>query len=262
MTNAFLSEWLKLRRRAMLLGGIGATVFVAGVATIAQILSAGQPGPGGGEAPRTIASLSEADGLTTGLTGAATLIGAVTLAVWAIAVANEYSLGTLRNLLVRQPHRLRLLAGKLTALASFTAVAVTLGAAVSVALAFALAPGKDIDTSAWLTSDGLGALASAWLNTVLASVGFGLLGAALGTLVRAPAGAIGAGLAWVLVGESILSAAWEDVGRWLPGQLLQTVGAGGSSSTSYLSALVGATVVVGGLTAFGSYLFATREVGG
>ncbi len=261
MTNAFFSEWLKLRRRAMLLGGIGATMAVTALATVVQLVTVGDDGAPGGSTV-TVASLQEAGGLAAGVAGAATFIGAVTLTLWAINMANEYTLGTLRNLLVRQPHRLRLLAGKLLALASFTVVAVTLASAMSIAMSFAMAPVNGIDTSAWTTTSALGEVASTWTNTVLAAIGFGLIGASLGIFLRAPAGAIGAGLAWLLIGELILSQAWNEVGRWLPGQLLQAISEGGDTSMPYLTAVTGAMVVIGSFTAASGYLFAHREVAG
>jgi ABC-2 type transport system permease protein len=95
----------------------------------------------------------------------------VALALFAIAIAGEYSQGTLRNLLVRQPRRVRLLAGKLLALACFTAIAVVVGVVAATLTALLVAPGQDIPTTAWFTSDGWAALGSGLGNLLLATLG-------------------------------------------------------------------------------------------
>jgi ABC-type spermidine/putrescine transport system permease subunit II len=73
----------------------------------------------------------------------------------------------------------------------------------------------------------------------LASVGYGLLGAALGVLLRSPGVAIGTAVAYVLPGEAIIVAAiWSNGDRWLPGRLLSALSQGGTSDVSYSHALV------------------------
>jgi ABC-type transport system involved in multi-copper enzyme maturation permease subunit len=184
----------------------------------------------------------------------------VTLAVWAISVASEYSQGTLRNLLVRQPRRLRLLAGKLLALASFTAGALVVAGVAATAVALLLAPTRGIPTSAWFSADGLAALCSGFANLLLATWGWGLLGALLALLLRSPAAAVGAGVAYALPFELVLTTAWASGARWLPGQLLGTLADGGSAAVSYgraaaLLAVYGALVVAAAAT-----LFTRRDV--
>ena len=112
----------------MLLGGAGAIVGFAVLTVVLTFTTASttpvDQGPGG--EGLTLAQLAAADGLARTVASAAQFIGVVGLAVFAISIAGEYAQGTLRNLLVRQPGRVRLLAGKLLALASFTAIAVVL----------------------------------------------------------------------------------------------------------------------------------------
>jgi ABC-type Na+ efflux pump permease subunit len=147
-------------------------------------------GPGG--EGLTLAQLAAADGLARTVASAAQFIGVVGLAVFAISIAGEYSQGTLRNLLVRQPGRVRLLAGKLLALASFTAIAVVLTEVAAVLTALLVAPGQDLATAVWFTSDGWAALGSGLGNLMLATLGWGLLGALLALLLRSPAAAVSA----------------------------------------------------------------------
>jgi ABC-2 type transport system permease protein len=251
MWRSFLSEWIKLRRPAMLLGGAGAIVGFAAV-TVALTLNSVAEGPAEGF---TLDQIVAANGLARTVASAAQFIGVVALAMFAISIAGEYSQGTLRNLLVRQPRRVRLLAGKLLALVSFTAVAVVLGEVAAVLTALVVAPSQDIATAAWFTGDGWAALGSGLGNLLLATVGWGLLGALLALLLRSPAAAVGAGLAYALPFELLVTSAWESGQPWLPGQLLGTLAQGGAVTVTYgraalLLAVYGMVAVVAAVTLF------------
>jgi ABC-type transport system involved in multi-copper enzyme maturation permease subunit len=178
-------------------------------------------------------------GLVHGVVDISTLIGIVALCLFAGAFATEFSQGTMRNLLVREPRRAQLLTGKFLAIAVFIGVAVVLEIVVSCAVAFILAPGRGITTSAWTSSTGINDLLQATLHVFLASVGYGMLGAALGVLLRSPGVAIGAAVAYVVAIEGIVvGAIWSNGDRWLPGQLLSALAHGGTSDSSYHHSLI------------------------
>jgi ABC-2 type transport system permease protein len=262
MTRSFLSEWVKLRRPGMILGGAGTIVGFAILTVVLSLTTASatptDQGPGGEGV--TLAQLATADGLASILASAATFIGVVALSVFAMSIASEYSQGTLRNLLVRQPRRVRLLAGKLVALASFSTIAVAVAGVAAVATALIVAPTQDISTSAWFTSAGWTALAGGLGNLLLATLGWGLVGALLALVLRAPAAAVGVGLAWALPGELLVTAAWADGARWLPGQLLDALAQGGTAAVTYGSA--GLLLALNGVVAVaaGTALFTRRDV--
>jgi hypothetical protein len=67
------------------------------------------PGVGAADLNR-LAALAKPNGLVIGVARAAMLLGVVAFGIAASQVASEYSLGTLRQLLVRQPRRAVLLA--------------------------------------------------------------------------------------------------------------------------------------------------------
>lgn len=193
MIRSFRSEWLKLRRPVMVVGGggsiIGFTILVT-VLTFANAATTPKPGPGQG---LTLGQLATTDGLARTIARSATFTGAVALTVFAIAIAGEYAQGTLRNLLA-------------------------------------------------------------------ATLGWGLLGALLALLLRSPAAAVGAGLAYALPFELLVGSAWDDSARWLPGQLLQTLAEGGAATVTYTRAALlqgsyGALAV-----AVATTLFARRDV--
>ena len=58
-------------------------------------------------------------GVVFGFQQVATLLGIIALCVFAAQTAQEYTYGTLRNLLVRQPSRMKVLTGKFLSMAVF-----------------------------------------------------------------------------------------------------------------------------------------------
>jgi len=253
MIRAFRSELVKLRRRSMLLGAFGATLGFSVLGNILAVYRAGR------ENGLTVARLSQADGYTAVLQRSEIFLGVVALGIVAIATAQEYSHGTLRNLLVREPRRIRLLAGKTLANLLFVAATVVVGMTVGLIVAELIAPSKGIDTAGWLGS-GLGSTLGSAGNVLLAVTGWGVFGAMLAIVLRSPAPAVVIGFAWALPVENLLTAAWSEVGHWLPGQQLAAIAARGNSVSGYTWALgLGAAFVV--TAAVGSAtLFARRDV--
>jgi ABC-2 type transport system permease protein len=228
--GAFLSQWVRLRRRTVLLATLGGSAGFAVLATVVTFTSADdRPVRPGRELP-SAAELARPEGVVSALADATEFLGVVALAVAALAIGSEYSQGTLRNLLVRQPRRLALLAGSVLAVLSLVTIAALLATAAAVAAACAAAPGRGVDTGAWSPVEA----AAAAGNTALAMAGFALLGVALGVLLRSPAAAIGVGVAYVLPVEQILlSGAVDGAERWLPGQLLDALAEGGTETVGY-----------------------------
>ena len=253
MARAFRSEWLKIRRPGMLLGPLAMLAF----AILGTVIGLSRADRSTGEL--TIARLSQTDGFAVMLQRTADFLGIIAIGIVAIAVALEYSQGTLRNLLVFEPRRLRLLAGKVAANLLFVAVSVTLAIAVSLIVALLLAPSKGIDTYGWLHS-GLGTTLSAMGSLVLATVGFGVFGAVLALVFRSPAPAVIAGVAWTGPIENLLTAAWQSVGHWLPGQQLTAIADRGNavSTDGWALGLGFAFVAVAAVA--GSTLFQRRDV--
>jgi len=260
MIRAYWSEWWKIRRPGMILGGAGTMIGFAVLAVVLMLSRLDRARGGPGADVLTAAQLATSNGFATLITISATFMGVIALAICAVAVGMEYSTGSLRNLLVRQPARLRLLAGKLLALGSFIALAVVLAYGSALATALLLAPGHGISTAAWFTTAGVQSLLSTAGNVLLATLAWGAIGAVLATVLRSTAAAIAGGLAYVLVAENLLTAVWSDGKQWLPGQLINALAHGGTSAVSYPSALalVGLYLVVALSAA--SALFRRRDV--
>jgi ABC-2 type transport system permease protein len=262
MRNAVRSEWTKLRRPGMLVGGLASMVLVAVLGAVLGVTSAGErssSGPRAGDAI-SLADLGSVHGLAKALGQSTILLGVVALCLCAAALAGEFSTGTLRNMLVREPRRLRLLSGMTVGVLSFIAAITLVALAIAALVAMAIATTKGVDTSVWFGSAGLSTLAATTGNLVASTLGFGLIGAVLGIVLRSPVAAIGVGVAYALPVEAILSSTIGGIDRFLPGQLLMVLAAGGDYSLSYSAAAL--TLVVYGVIAVvvAGALFARRDV--
>src|SRR5262249_4170565 len=157
MRNAFRSELIRIWRPSFLFGGIGVMAGFAALVSIFIFTSAratpvNQP-PALGQGPRsfTVAQIASPGGFLTALGTVSRLAGVVLLALWAIAVATDYSTGLIRILVQAQPARVQLLAGKILALSVFTLLAATVTALVVVVIARPLARLEGIEVAAWKT---------------------------------------------------------------------------------------------------------------
>jgi ABC-type transport system involved in multi-copper enzyme maturation permease subunit len=245
MTGSFLATWVRLRRRVLLIGTLVAVVLVTALSTtlafgLADTPPDERPGPqGGAGAAVTVETLTTPSGLLQGLSLSLSLVGIIALCVAAATFAGQYGDGTIRSLLLREPRRLRYLAGAWAAVVSFVVVAVLLSAVVAGALAVASAPGAGVSTDTWFTADGLGESARTVGLVVVSAIGYATLGSALGVLLRAAVPAVVIGFGWLFLVETIVASTSADAGRWLPGQLLTGVATDGGAGTSLSTAFAG-----------------------
>ncbi len=108
----------------------------------------------------------------------------VALAYRAIATASDYSTGLIRLLVQAEPHRLRLLAGKVLGLTAWTSLAATVAIVGTVALSPLVATATDLPTAGWASGPGNVAamIAITWLNTFLALAIWGVIGLVYATI--------------------------------------------------------------------------------
>lgn len=263
MNRSFQAELLKLRRPAVLLGAGLVAPLLAVLSTVAGFASASDAvaGPRTGPVPAfSLDGLAGAGGLTAGFAGTSTFLGVLFFVLFLTSTAGEHTNGTLRVLLVQQPRRLQLMGGKLLALVVFSAAALLVALLAAGAASYAMAAIRGVDTSAWLSSDGLTRTAGDCGNSIFSAALFGVAGTALAAVVRSQSLALAAGLAWLLPLEHIVQNSWSGAGRWFPGLLFAAVSTGGSDTTSYARALLlGGGVAVAALVASAG-LFVRRDV--
>lgn len=271
MLGAFRSEWLKIRRPSVLIGAAAMSAFGTLFTYLAVYRATSAPGrfvPGGQPSIGAIA-LASSDGLTTLLSRGATMIDVIAFVLVSAAMASEFSQGTLRNLLVFQPGRLRLLGGKFLALLLFVVLAATVALALSSTVATLTARWRGVETSAWTSSTGLGNLGVVYGDLLIALLAWSVF-AFFGALVfRSAAGAIGSGMAYLLVIEGLISAVWDDAPRWLFGRLVESgiiggqhvlTGPEGANASGYGRSLVLVGLYVAAFAVAGAVLFRRRDV--
>jgi ABC-type transport system involved in multi-copper enzyme maturation permease subunit len=261
MTRVIRAEWRKLRRPTLFLGTIGAALFFASLFTSLLFLMIDSPnGNSDPSNPISREMLSSFTGSVIGFSNVGGLLGIIAYCVFAAQTAQEYTYGTLRNLLVRQPGRLRLLAGKLIAMKLFALAMVLISGVVSIAISYFLAPGATVVRELWFTSDGWSQIIETTVNVSISVIGFGILGMIMGLLLRSPISSISIGVLWILIIENLLGAVRSSTLDWLPGNQLQVISRGGTPEVSYSHGLTFAAIYIAVGAVIASVLFSRRDV--
>ena len=265
MVRTFRSEVLKFRRWSVLAGSgvmIAATAFIAYL-TFHQITS----GATGSELTPLIQAFPTPQGLITVVGQARSLIIVIALIMVTSNIAAEWSQGTLRNLLVREPNRLRLLAGKMLALVLFVIVSAALTLAISATLILVAAHAQGIQAAAWTSSEGLRTLLAFFGNEVLCLVGISLLGMLIAVLTRSVGAAVGVALAYVLVPEGIIAMVWQQGSQWFPVRVLNflpgstlPLAVGPTPPQGYPTALLVALLWMVGFVVVSAVVFQRQDV--
>ena len=267
MWNVAFSELRKLRRPSLFFGTMGAVAFFSALFSSLLFLLIDSP-DGNSDRGRTVGRevLGLASGGVQGFSSVGGFLGIIALCVFAAQTAQEYTYGTLRNLLVRQPGRLRILAGKFIAMKLFALVMIILSGIISVGASVILAPRAKVSTDLWFSADGRHALLTTFINIIISVIGFGTIGMILGLLLRSPISAISFGVLWLLIVESLLIAVRNSLQNWLPGAQLVAIASGGAPSgpsttgIDYSHALLVGGIYVGVGAVIASFLFVRRDV--
>jgi len=264
MIRSMHAELLKLRRPAIIYGAGGAMLGFALLATVLTYATATTAAAasfvGGDSLTSTVGQLGQPGGLTRGFTIAAGFIGLLVFVLFTTSITSEYGLGTIRVLLLKQPRRARLLAGKLLALLACVAAVLFAAELLSGAAAIVLAHTRGIPTASWFTVAGLRHVAGDYINALLVAGLFGTVGMTVGVLTRSTPLALGIGLAWLAPLEHLIQLSWSGAGNWLPGLVFDAVAAGGTTSTTYLHALTTALAYAALALAVGTASFLRRDV--
>jgi hypothetical protein len=259
MIPALRAELVKvLRRRVLIVTAVAVVVFALGGAAI--VLSSAEPAatatPGRGPA---VEDLVAAGGGTEVFRTAVSFAGFFVFVAFVGAVAVEYGRGTFRTMLLRQPRRLRLLAGKVTALLAYAAAVLAVTEVLTWAAARALAPWQDVDAGAWVSLAGLADGLVDYGAVLFWVSGYAVLGTALAVLVRSVPVALAAGIAWAGPFEHLVQDAWDPASRLFPGLLLEGFVAGGTPSVSAGRALVTIVIYVTVAATVAGVSFARRD---
>lgn len=260
MTRTLRAELTKLLRPRVVLA-TAAVVLLVAVGGAALVLSAAKPAAEvfGDRAP-TIEALSEAGGGTAVFRDVTSFAGTFVFVVFVALVAIEFSRGTIRTMLLRQPRRVALLAGKVGGLLAFAAGTLAVMEAVTWVAARALAPGQGVATDQWTGASALGAALTDYGAVLLWVTGYAVLATLVAVLLRSVPLALGVGIAWAGPLEHLLQDAWGPAAKVFPGLLLEAFVAGGTTAVAAGRALatVGAYVLAAATIA--AVTFARRDV--
>lgn len=254
---SFRSEWVKLKRRNLLVGTYAGLAVAASLFAVLLFVQANAAG--GGDLP-SLTQLAQPNGLIHGVNRAAVLLGIVAFGIAASQIAGEYSLGTLRQLLVRQPRRAVLLAGKFLAVVAFMLGAVIFASLVATVAAFVMAHARHVPTAAWTSSAGIVDLTRALGDLLLATVGFTVFGLVIGLLFRSSVTAIIVGFAYLLPFEAVITRIAPHTASWLPGQLLQAIAVGGMTAAGFAHSLILSVVYVALAATVATAVFLRKDV--
>lgn len=261
MFRVFAAEWVKLRRPTLLFGTLLAVGGLVAMVTSVIYLLIDDPG-GNSDRGQVISRemLALPSGFALTFSQSAGLLGLAALCVFAAQTAQEYTYGTLRNLLVRQPSRMKILGGKFLAMSLFALIVVIFSAIVGMGLSYALSGRARVTTDAWFTSDAIWDTFNSFLNVSFATIGYGIVGMVLGLLLRSPISAISIGVIWILIVESILIAVRRSLADYMPGTQLSNIGQGGSLDLSYEYSMRYSLIFLAVISIVAAVLFKRRDV--
>jgi ABC-2 type transport system permease protein len=257
----FHAEWRRLAEPRTVLGSaLLALVCAFGGAAI--VLAAAEPAsrtPRGAFSP-TLERLAASGGGTEIFRFAAAYGGTLTFIVFVGLFASEYARGTYRTMLLHQPRRVALLAGKLAGLLAFAALLLAALEVVTWAAARLEAPAFGVSTAQWTGDGALGSALADYGMVMLWVTGYAVFGVTVAILVRSVAPALAIAVAWAGPLEHLTNRAWSPAREWFPGLLLEAVGEGGTGGVTATRAAAGAVGYIVVFAVITTVVFSRRDV--
>lgn len=249
-----------LRPRSLAVTASGAVLFAV-VTAVSVLLTASAAGaPASRRDGASVAALTGAGGGTEAFVVGASFLGFLVFVIAIALVATEFSSGTFRALLLRDPHRMRLVVGKLVGFLIVAAGALVLAELVTFALSWTLAPAQDIPTAGWFGASGIATAVGDFAVVFAGVAGWAVFGTALGVVFRSAPIALAVGFAWAGPFENIVSQSWDTGYRWFPGQVLASMIRGGTIELGFGRALATAVVYTALAGALSLLVVARRDV--
>lgn len=252
MTAMIRAELTRLLRRRTMAVAVAASMLFAVVATVVVFTGAPDAGPVGPQGGTTLERLARTGGGTEAFATAASFVGFFIFVTFIAMIATEFSSGTFRALVLRNPDRVQVIAGKLVGILAVAAGLVAVAEGTSFGLSVLLAPSQDVATSEWFSLGSLGHGLGDFATVFAGVAGWAVFATALAVLFRSVPLALGVGFAWMGPFENIVVDSWETGLRVFPGQALRAVINGGTPElafgravgTTLLYTAVAATVTV------------------
>lgn len=213
---SFRSEWILLNRGRLWTLLLSVAAILAVGATWLVLETADTAGP-----ERTpLAAITSA---TSAVMSAMSFVGLLVAASFAALAATEIDRGLFRSALVRQPRRIALVAGRLSARLSVAAVAGVVVLAIGAVTATLVAPSADVSTSGWLGADGFAQIAQDAGRFALFIAVYAAIGTAAALVIRSTPITLGALLLWFGPIENVVGAGRSWAERWFPGLVMRSL---------------------------------------
>jgi ABC-type transport system involved in multi-copper enzyme maturation permease subunit len=261
MTRIIRAELQRLVRRRTLIIAVAGSLLFAVVATLTVFSSAKSTGIANSrQGGTTLAKLAGSGGATQAFAVGASFAGFLVFVTFIAVVAAEFSGGTFRALLLRDPRRLRMIVGKVIGLLIVAAGVALLAEVFSAAMSLLLAPSRDVSTTAWFSFAALGDAVRDFATVFAGVAGWAVFGATLAVIFRSAPLALGVGFAWAGPFENIVVDSWDTGYRFFPGQVLASLIRGGTVELGFARALVTGLLYTGVATAATLLLISRRDV--
>jgi ABC-2 type transport system permease protein len=217
-----------LRRRSLVVLGLGTALFSV-VSTWAVFASADEIGQqASARAGTTLSLMSREGGATEAFAVGASFVGFLVFVTFIALIAGEMSSGTFRAVVLRNPHRMQVIRGKLAGLMVIGAGIIAVCEVLAVGMSTLLSPVYDVSTAQWWTAGGLADAGTDYLHVLAGVAGWAIFGTALAVAFRSVPVALGVGFAWAGPFENIVTRSWSTGSRVFPGQVLRSVFQGGT----------------------------------
>jgi ABC-2 type transport system permease protein len=224
MIASLRADGLKMRKRwaTWIMVTILLAWLVLLVYALLYLIIKTQPGSfrGGGVAAEVLKrQIFPENFIPTVLSTASTIGAAIMIIFGALSTASEYGWSTVQTILIQQPGRAAVLAGKLVALAVAT-VLISIAALVVAALSAYVVVTLDGSSSSWPAAT---VILKGFAALALQLGVWAAFGAFLGIAFRSTAAAIGGGLVYLFVGEALIGGLFrsttviKEVLKYLPG---------------------------------------------
>jgi ABC-type transport system involved in multi-copper enzyme maturation permease subunit len=260
MTRITHAELLRLvRKRTAILAGTAAVLFAA-IATIAVFASARDAGVRSRRQGTTLAALAGHGGGTEAFAVGASFTGFLVFVTMIALVSGEFTGGTFRALLTRDPRRARVLVGKVAGILLVAAATVALIEVLTFVASLIVAPTQDIPTSDWFTLASAGDALRDYGTALAGVTGWAVFGTLLAVIFRSTPIALAVGFAWAGPFENITVDSWSTGYRVFPGQVLGSLIQGGTAELGLGRALVTGTLYVVVAAVVALMLFTRRDV--
>ncbi len=197
MTRIIKAELLRLvhRRTAADRGSRGPALLRGGGAVGVLLRRGDGPGiasrRGGGTRS---AALAGHGGGTEAFAVGASFVGFFVFVTFIALLAGEFSGGTFRALLLREPHRLRVIVGKLAGILLVAAAAVAFAEAATFVLSLLIAPTQDVATTDWFSLHSLADAGRDYATVFAGVAGWAIFGTTLAVIFRSTPIALARGL--------------------------------------------------------------------